>query len=109
VFAAVWPGLDARRIMAVQSPSPSHDAEAASSARPTLASRHIGDMELVREQLGPVLGTAPFRNSKRFPAFLPHAVEHALSCAVGLIERTIGHDVFGVIPVTTPRRIQLCE
>jgi hypothetical protein len=65
-------------------------------------------MELVREQLGPVLGIAPFRNSKRFPAFLPHAVEHAQSC-VGLIERTIGHDVFGVIPVTTPRRIQLCE
>ena len=50
----------------------------------------------MREQLGPVLGTAPFRNSKRFPAFLPHAVEHALSCAVGLIERTIGHNVFGV-------------
>jgi len=93
VFAAVWPGLDARRIMAVQSPSPSHDAEAASSARPTLASRHIGDMELVREQFGPVLGTAPFRNSKRFPAFLPHAVEHALSCAAGLIERTIGRRV----------------
>src|SRR6476620_5646088 len=56
------------------------------------------DKELVREQVGRILATAPFRNSKRFPAFLRHTVEHALSSTDGLKERTIGHEVFGRVP-----------
>src|SRR6476620_5230315 len=56
------------------------------------------DKELVREQVGRILATAPFRNSKRFPAFLRHTVEHALSSSDGLKERTIGHEVFGRDP-----------
>src|SRR6478752_1731690 len=56
------------------------------------------DKEAVREQVGRILATAQFRNSKRFPVFLRHTVEHALSSAEGLKERTIGHEVFGRDP-----------
>jgi hypothetical protein len=56
------------------------------------------DKEAVREQVGRILATAQFRNSKRFPAFLRHTVEHALSSTEGLKERTIGHEVFGRDP-----------
>ncbi|MEO7790529.1 MAG: hypothetical protein ABIX28_13250 [Vicinamibacterales bacterium] len=52
----------------------------------------------MREQVGRILATAPFRNSKRFPAFLRHTVEHALSSSEGLKERSIGHEVFGREP-----------
>ncbi|MEO8078590.1 MAG: hypothetical protein ABI818_19855 [Acidobacteriota bacterium] len=52
----------------------------------------------MREQVGRILATAPFRNSKRFPAFLRHTVEHALSSTGGLKERSIGHEVFGRDP-----------
>ena len=83
--------------MAVPSPSaPPHveSVSAASSWHPVGAA----DKELVREQVGRILATAPFRNSKRFPAFLRHTVEHALSSSEGLKERTIGHEVFGRDP-----------
>src|SRR5215510_6302251 len=49
---------------------------------------------VVREQLGRILSSALFRNSKRFPVFLRYTVEHALNSAEPLKERTIGHDVF---------------
>jgi hypothetical protein len=56
------------------------------------------DREAVREQLGRILSTALFRNSKRFPAFLKHTVEHALTSNEPLKERTIGHEVFARDP-----------
>src|SRR5262245_64423398 len=56
------------------------------------------DREAVREQLGRILSTALFRNSKRFPAFLQHTVEHALTSGEPLKERTIGHEVFAREP-----------
>ena len=56
------------------------------------------DREAVREQLGRILSSALFRNSKRFPAFLQHTVEHALTSADPLKERTIGHEVFARDP-----------
>src|SRR5215510_8377527 len=49
---------------------------------------------VVREQLGRILSSALFRNSKRFPVFLRYTVEHALNSAEPLKERTIGHEVF---------------
>src|SRR5262247_1860633 len=52
------------------------------------------DAAVVREQLGRILSSALFRNSKRFPVFLRHTVEHALNSAEPLKERTIGHEVF---------------
>jgi hypothetical protein len=57
-----------------------------------------GEKEAVREQLGRILSSVPFRNSKRFPAFLRYTVEHALSSTEPLKERTIGHEVFGRDP-----------
>src|SRR5262245_17096640 len=56
------------------------------------------DAEVVREQVGRILSSALFRNSKRFPVFLRYTVEHALSSAEPLKERTIGHEVFGRDP-----------
>lgn len=52
------------------------------------------EAEVVREQLGRILSSALFRNSKRFPVFLRYTVEHALNSAEPLKERTIGHEVF---------------
>ena len=52
------------------------------------------DREAVREQVGRVLSSTLFRNSKRFPAFLHYTVEHALTSTRPLKERTIGHEVF---------------
>jgi hypothetical protein len=56
------------------------------------------DAEAVREQLGRILSSALFRNSKRFPVFLRYTVEHALTSAESLKERTIGHEVFARDP-----------
>jgi hypothetical protein len=56
------------------------------------------DAEAVREQLGRILSSALFRNSKRFPVFLRYTVEHALRSAEPLKERTIGHEVFARDP-----------
>jgi hypothetical protein len=56
------------------------------------------DREVVREQLGRVLSSTLFRNSKRFPVFLRYTVEHALSSTDPLKERTIGHEVFARDP-----------
>src|SRR5690349_15698863 len=83
--------------MAVQLPSGSAGLAAGSAGsirRPTTSA----EKEAVREQVGRILATAPFRNSKRFPAFLRHTVEHALSSSDGLKERSIGHEVFGRDP-----------
>lgn len=54
--------------------------------------------EAIREQVGRILSSALFRNSRRFPAFLRHTVEHALRSPEPLKERTIGHEVFGRDP-----------
>ena len=56
------------------------------------------DMEAMRQQVGRVLSSSSFRNSKRFPAFLRYTVEHALTSSEPLKERTIGHEVFGRDP-----------
>lgn len=53
------------------------------------------DREAIREQLGRMVSSTLFRNSKRFPAFLQFTVEHALTSPGSLKERTIGHEVFG--------------
>jgi hypothetical protein len=58
----------------------------------------IEDGEAIREQVGRILSSALFRNSKRFPAFLRYTVEHALTSSDSLKERMIGHLVFGRDP-----------
>ncbi len=75
--------------------SPPHtDTESSSAWIPGTAT----EKEAVREQVGRILSSTLFRNSKRFPAFLQHTVEHALTSTDGLKERTIGHEVFGRDP-----------
>jgi hypothetical protein len=83
--------------MGAQSPPGPPDVESA-SAGATWLPLSAAEKEAVREQVGRILATAQFRNSKRFPAFLRHTVEHALSSAEGMKERTIGHEVFGRAP-----------
>jgi len=56
------------------------------------------DREAVRQQLGRILSSALFRNSKRFPAFLSYTVDHALTSSDPLKERTIGHEAFSREP-----------
>jgi hypothetical protein len=56
------------------------------------------DKDAVREQLGRILSSTTFSNSRRFPPFLRYTVEHALSSSEPLKERTIGHEVFGREP-----------
>lgn len=56
------------------------------------------ELESVREQVGRILSSASFRNSKRFPAFLRYTVEHALTSTEPLKERIIGHEVFAREP-----------
>jgi hypothetical protein len=56
------------------------------------------EREAIREQLGRIVASTLFRNSKRFPSFLKFTVEHALTSAGALKERTIGHEVFGRDP-----------
>jgi len=56
------------------------------------------ELESVREQVGRILSSASFRNSKRFPPFLRYTVEHALTSSEPLKERIIGHEVFAREP-----------
>src|ERR1700747_749145 len=52
--------------------------------------------EMVREELGRVLTSSEFRNSKRSQDFLRYVVEHTLNGHSDLLkERTIGIEVFG--------------
>jgi hypothetical protein len=61
------------------------------------------DASLVRAQLERILASAPFRNSKRYPALLRYVVEQQLNgTAADLKERTIGIDVFGRDPSYDP-------
>ena len=64
------------------------------SPKPGWAPSTTAEMESVREQVGRILSSSSFRNSKRFPAFLRYTVEHALTSSEPLKERTIGHEVF---------------
>lgn len=64
------------------------------SPKPNWTPSTAADMENVREQVGRILSSASFRNSKRFPVFLRYTVEHALASTEPLKERTIGHEVF---------------
>ena len=73
---------------------PGRDADVPAPWRPQTAV----EAEAVREQLGRILSSALFRNSKRFPVFLRYTVEHALNSADSLKERTIGHEVFARDP-----------
>ena len=57
------------------------------------------EREVIREQLGRVLASSLFRNSKRFPNLLSYTVECALKGnAEPLKERTLGIEVFGRQP-----------
>ncbi len=57
----------------------------------------------VRAHLERILTSAPFRNSKRYPALLRYVVEQELNgTASDLKERTIGIDVFGRDPYYDP-------
>jgi hypothetical protein len=61
------------------------------------------DAAAVRAQLERILISAPFRNSKRYPAFLRYVVEQELIGASSeLKERTIAIDVFGKDPYYDP-------
>ncbi|MGC2400948.1 MAG: hypothetical protein WA510_14240 [Acidobacteriaceae bacterium] len=54
---------------------------------------------VVRSQLEKIVSSAPFRNSKRYPALLRYVVEKTLAGASAeLKERNIGVDVFGREP-----------
>ena len=55
---------------------------------------------LVREELERIVASSGFRNSRKYPAFLRHIVEHTLNGeAEHLKERTLGVEVFGRPPV----------
>ena len=57
------------------------------------------EREAIREQLGRILASALFRNSKRFPSLLNYTVDCALKGSVEpLKERTLGIEVFGRQP-----------
>ena len=61
------------------------------------------DASAVLAQLERILLSAPFRNSKRYPAFLRYVVEQELNGASSeLKERTIAIDVFGKDPYYDP-------
>lgn len=68
------------------------------NGRPGWAPETTADREAVREQVGRILSSTLFRNSKRFPAFLRYTVDHALASPDPLKERTIGHQVFARDP-----------
>ena len=64
---------------------------------------HRLDPATVRAQLERILLSAPFRNSKRYPALLRYVVEQELNGASSeLKERTIAIDVFGRDPYYDP-------
>ena len=57
------------------------------------------EREAIREQLGRILASALFRNSKRFPSLLSYTVECALKGnGEAFKERTLGVEVFGRQP-----------
>src|SRR5271157_3170644 len=54
------------------------------------------DAVLIREALGDVLQSAPFRNTRQCQSFLKYIVEHTLAGESDLLrERVIGTEVFG--------------
>jgi hypothetical protein len=58
-----------------------------------------GDREAIRLQLGRILGSAAFRQSKRYSSMLKYLVEQTLEGrAEELKERTLGAEVFGRLP-----------
>jgi hypothetical protein len=70
---------------------------------PELAGGASVDAPAVRAQLGRIVASVPFRNSKRYPAFLQYVVEQELKGAASeLKERTIAIDVFGRDPYYDP-------
>ncbi len=73
-----------------------------SSAGESLAAHRV-DPATVRAHLERILLSAPFRNSKRYPALLRYVVEQELNGASSeLKERTIAIDVFGRDPSYDP-------
>jgi hypothetical protein len=56
------------------------------------------EREAVRQQVGRILASSLFRNSKRFPNLLRYTVEHTLNGDEPLKERTLGVEVFGREP-----------
>jgi hypothetical protein len=72
------------------------------SAGESLAARRL-DPAIVRAHLERILLSAPFRNSKRYPALLRYVVEQELNGASSeLKERTIAIDVFARDPTYDP-------
>src|SRR4029079_9083150 len=61
------------------------------------------DRDVARRQAARILASPLYRNSKRYPACVQYAVEHALKADAGsLKERTIGIEVFGREPTYDP-------
>lgn len=73
--------------------------------RPTDASAAIphGDAIHIREALGDILHSAPFRSSRQCQVFLTYVIEHSLAGESDLLrERVIGTEVFGRSPHYEP-------
>jgi hypothetical protein len=65
--------------------------------------RQVVDAEAVRAQVERILKSAPFRNSKRYPALLCYLVEQELNGASSTLkERTIAIELFGRDPYYDP-------
>lgn len=56
----------------------------------------VEERRLIQEELKRIVASAPFRNSRRYPALLRYVVEETLANnSENLKERTIGIEVFG--------------
>jgi hypothetical protein len=78
-----------------RNPIPIHSDIAFSRCAP----KSEADCQQIREQLGRVLESGPFRTSKRYPALLTYVVEKALqNDTEALKERTLGVEVFHRLP-----------
>ncbi len=72
------------------------ESKTASEVQPTA---NLIEQDAVREQLGRIISSKLFRNSRRYPNFLRTVVEYTLEGRVPeLKERTLGIEVFGRAP-----------
>lgn len=70
-----------------------------SVASPTSSTAILTEREAILQNLGRILGSPVFRNSKRYPALLKYIVEETLDGrGEGLKERVLGVEVFGRSP-----------
>ncbi|GGH00472.1 hypothetical protein [Silvibacterium dinghuense] len=72
---------------------------AVTSSRETVLPSSAEDRAVITAELEAILASAPFRNSRRYPAMLRYIVEKTLSNEQGTLkERLIGVEVFGRDP-----------